>query len=260
MTDQQSIAEGEQQAVASVQPERQTPDKSIEAPSRSPYLKIFGAGIGTSEFELPYRTITVGRSGDDADIKLPNPSVSRIHATISRDQGQFIVEDKGSTCGTKINGKIADRHVLEHGDSIQIATYVLRFRTHGELPGAKKAVTRAKTMLRGEYLTVPSTTRLEFRTLTVEQPSAFESGETMQSGQRGLLIPTTTLPRDNTCLELQMSVTKSTTKRFFGSIMGAIPEEGIYWMCIKLHYIPKNKHDEFVASADPGPWIEVVPT
>jgi ABC-type multidrug transport system ATPase subunit/pSer/pThr/pTyr-binding forkhead associated (FHA) protein/ABC-type multidrug transport system permease subunit len=46
----------------------------------------------------------IGR-GDGCDIKLVHPSVSRKHALISREKGEFYITDLNSTNGTRINGR-----------------------------------------------------------------------------------------------------------------------------------------------------------
>ncbi len=259
MMHQQPIADREQQSVASPEPVGEAFVKAIEPPSHSPYLKVFGVDIGMFEIELPRCTITIGRS-EDADITLPNQSVSRTHATITPTEAQFILADAGSTGGTTVNGKTSENHVLEHGDSIQIATYVLQFRTHDPLPGAKAAADRAKALLRSEYCTLPSTMRAEFRTLAFGPSSIFAAGDTLNIGKGGLLIPTSTSPSDETCLELHLTITRSVAKRFLGEVMGVIAEGGAQWMCVKLHTVSRDKHEAIVAGADPGPWTQILPT
>jgi predicted component of type VI protein secretion system len=70
--------------------------------------------------------ITVGRL-DSQDIEVPDPEVSRQHAVLRRDGAQFTVEDLGTGLGTRVNGERIERHVLEHGDVIEIGTLTLRF-------------------------------------------------------------------------------------------------------------------------------------
>ncbi|MGB2985573.1 MAG: FHA domain-containing protein, partial [Phycisphaerae bacterium] len=191
MTDQNPTATGERQATASAEPRSQMSGRNSESPIRNPYLKVFGADIGAFEFELREGTITIGRS-QDADVRLPNRSVSRAHARITRSEGQFALEDANSTSGTSVNGERIESHILKHGDTIKIATYTLQFFTHHALSVAEEAAARAKLLLRGEYSTVPSNTRVRFRTLDLGSPSVFESGETLMIGQGGLLIHTPT--------------------------------------------------------------------
>jgi pSer/pThr/pTyr-binding forkhead associated (FHA) protein len=62
---------------------------------------------------------SIGRTTDNA-IVIDSPSVSSHHACVFRESGLFIVEDLQSTNGTFLNGKRVSRHVLRHGDVVQI--------------------------------------------------------------------------------------------------------------------------------------------
>lgn len=233
--------------------------ESVRVSQHTPYLKGFGVDIGAFEMELPPRTIVIGRS-DDADLHLPLQHVSRCHAKIAPQDGRFVLTDAGSAAGTTVNGRKCDERILEHGDNIQIGPYLLQFRTHEPLAGAKQAAARAKTLLRSDYCTLPSIMRLQFRTLSVGPCSIFAAGDTLKVGQGGLLIPTSNPPADDTCLELHLAVTQKVTKCFLGEIMGVIPESDTHWVCTKLHTIPRHVYEEIVARATAGPWTDVLST
>lgn len=64
----------------------------------------------------------IGRA-DNNDIVLPVREVSRVHASIRLEQGQWLVEDKDSRNGTFLNGMPVQREsrVLQDGDELRIA-------------------------------------------------------------------------------------------------------------------------------------------
>jgi hypothetical protein len=72
-------------------------------------------------------TLTIGREESNA-VALPDDStVSRRHARVSSDSGQFTIYDEGSSNGTFVNGVKVTEQVLRSGDEIQIGTTRLRF-------------------------------------------------------------------------------------------------------------------------------------
>lgn len=224
-----------------------------------PYLKVFGPDIGVFDYYLPGGSITVGRS-EHSDVTLPHHTVSRVHAAIVLDDGEFLLEDANSNYGTYVNNKRISSHVLRHGDSIQISLYVLQFRTHPALPGASAAGEKAKVMLRSKFCLLPSTMRLKYRTLDVPPREIFRTGDTLKVGHGGLLIPTENPPQDTTVLELQLFWPNKQSKRYLGEILGIFPDEATNWMCVKLHSVHKELQKTIVASGNPGPWVDVLAT
>ena len=90
---------------------------------------LTGAKAGR-EFELPNRTIVLGR-GQDADVVLDDQFASRRHAEISRIDGAYLIRDLGSKNGVRINGRKLDEGSsawLEDGSEIQLASTVFRFQ------------------------------------------------------------------------------------------------------------------------------------
>ncbi len=63
----------------------------------------------------------------DNDIVLQNESVSRDHAEIRSENGQYILTDKQSTSGTFVNGRRIARCVLNSGDLITLANLQIMF-------------------------------------------------------------------------------------------------------------------------------------
>lgn len=240
-------------------PESEESDNTLEQGMDRPYLQVFGPDTGVFDFYLPFGSVTIGRS-DHADIWLPHHTVSRVHATISLDSNEYVIEDANSNYGTIVNNRRVESHVLRHGDSIQISLYVLQFRTHPALPGASAAAAKARMLLRSKFCLLPSAMRLKFRTLEVAPREIFRPGDTLKIGHGGLLIPTPTPPADTVCLELQLFWPNNKSKRYLGEIIGVIPGEVTNWMCVKLHTVPAEVHETIVTAAHPGLWADVVAT
>ena len=68
-------------------------------------------------------SITIGRT-DEADVTLDNPGISRIHAVIELEKDRDYITDKGSTNGTRINGrKIKGRTCVRKKDKIKVGKF-----------------------------------------------------------------------------------------------------------------------------------------
>ncbi len=79
------------------------------------FAEIDGCSIALSEHDL-----TIGRSRS-CGLPLADPSVSRVHAVISRSGEQFVIQDLGSTNGTYLNGaRLLEPRALCEGDSVVV--------------------------------------------------------------------------------------------------------------------------------------------
>jgi FHA domain/zinc-ribbon domain len=85
-----------------------------------------GGGRAGEHFLLEHGTTTVGRS-PDCDVFLDDVTVSRRHAQVLRQDGRFVIEDKGSLNGTFLNRRRIESGQLEDGDEVQIGKYKLTF-------------------------------------------------------------------------------------------------------------------------------------
>lgn len=231
-------------------------DKTAKEAAMIPYLKVFGVDIGASEFAIRKRVLTIGRS-HEADVSLANRSVSRVHATITNDQGVYTVEDAGSASGMIINGERKNKHTLKDGDSIEIAMYLLQFHTEPKASGTDEVAAQAGALLRGEYRTLPSNVRLRFRMLADYAGGGAATTATLPTEQGGLLVPTTSPDRDGSSLELELTTPAGSTGRLLGELAGIIEKDGTHWMCVRLHRLSKRQHEVVVAGAKPGEWEEV---
>jgi EAL domain-containing protein (putative c-di-GMP-specific phosphodiesterase class I) len=93
-----------------------------------------GPGEGLPRaIDLPPRSIVIGRL-HDADVTISLSGVSKRHARIDFADDHLIVEDLGSTNGTRVNGKLITRTCVQVGDLLQFANAVYRVGRHCELP------------------------------------------------------------------------------------------------------------------------------
>ncbi|HEY1264798.1 MAG TPA: SpoIIE family protein phosphatase [Terriglobales bacterium] len=67
---------------------------------------------------LDHSPFTVGRKVEK-DLVIADPRVSRDHAVIVSENGQFTIEDQGSKHGTFVNGERVQRRVLERDDRLE---------------------------------------------------------------------------------------------------------------------------------------------
>jgi phosphoserine phosphatase RsbU/P len=97
-------------------------------------------GSATGErVQLNNTTLVIGRSPDDCQIVLPPNAVSRKHAQITAQSGQFYIEDLGSRNKTFVNNKeVAGRQQLRDGDGIKICDFLFCFRDETKLKPAVK--------------------------------------------------------------------------------------------------------------------------
>ncbi len=73
-------------------------------------------------------TFTIGRI-ENNDLVVEAQSVSRHHAEIWIQEGNYCLQDLGSTNGTFVNGKRVKRRKLKNGDLISFAEEEFEFRS-----------------------------------------------------------------------------------------------------------------------------------
>lgn len=83
---------------------------------------------GAREQPLFNATLSLGRTPDNG-LPLPNPNVSRRHASIDYEKGSYYLRDLGSVNGVLVNGRKINKPVkLAVGDVIRIEPYTIKFR------------------------------------------------------------------------------------------------------------------------------------
>jgi len=79
---------------------------------------VFVQGNDQRTINLDHTPFTVGRKVDK-DLVIADPRVSRDHALITSEDGQFHVVDQGSKHGTFVNGERIQRKTLERNDRVE---------------------------------------------------------------------------------------------------------------------------------------------
>src|SRR5215468_11277856 len=79
---------------------------------------VFVQGNEQRTINLDHSPFTVGRKVDK-DLVIADPRVSRDHAIIVTENGQFSVQDQGSKHGTFVNGERVQRKTLEQNDRVE---------------------------------------------------------------------------------------------------------------------------------------------
>jgi hypothetical protein len=82
--------------------------------------------VNGKPYELSRDVVVLGRSRE-CDITLDDANVSRRHAEIRRENGNWFVVDLGSTNGIEVNGKRTDRARLENDDRILLGRTEVTF-------------------------------------------------------------------------------------------------------------------------------------
>jgi len=125
---------------------------------------------GEHRVVLDKPSTSIGRSPSQG-VVLPDPSVSRQHATILREGDEFVIVDQKSSYGTYVNGERVERATLRDGDMLQLGSLeASKLRFHSPAPeqadGRKPAGTVLLTSLHGLQ-----------RVDNTEKPAAHELGQ-----------------------------------------------------------------------------------
>lgn len=78
---------------------------------------------------------SIGRD-EDQDVVIDNPAVSRRHAAVEFEAGEFIIRDLGSDNGMFVNGEPVKRWRLAKDDYVQLGKFTLVFSPSGGVPDA----------------------------------------------------------------------------------------------------------------------------
>lgn len=78
------------------------------------------------EHPIEAERVVLGRSRD-CELRVPDLNVSRRHAEIRRENGDYWIVDLGSMNGTIVNGKRVDRKQLDDGDRITLGSTEISF-------------------------------------------------------------------------------------------------------------------------------------
>jgi pSer/pThr/pTyr-binding forkhead associated (FHA) protein len=87
-------------------------------------------------YDFSQTVISMGRDPTN-DIQIPLTTVSRRHARIFFEVGDYFLEDLGSTHGTEHNGRRipdGEKRLLRDGDEIRVMTFAITFKTTAHTP------------------------------------------------------------------------------------------------------------------------------
>lgn len=220
-------------------------------PSRGPipYLRVFGPQDGCWEHNLGKEKVVIGRA-EDADLELVESAVSRYHAVIRpTTEGGYIVQDNESRAGVFVNGIKTTRAVLSHGDSIQIAHYVLQYREDQKYVSAE-----------GRHFPLhflPTSMKARYRVVYYDPAKVFAPGDTLPVGQGGIFLPIDFAPPDTICVEVELTWPGGRRRTFLAEILGTLPHEESLLVCLKLHQIPREMYEHIIRRSRRDEWAVV---
>ncbi len=103
-----------------------------------PRLLAIAGPLKDSTVPLPDGDVILGRE-PTCTVPVIDPSVSRKHCLLSREDGRFHIKDLGSRNGTVVNGVTVKEQWLRHGDEIAVGDSVFLFLLEDEarqVPGS----------------------------------------------------------------------------------------------------------------------------
>lgn len=113
-------------------PKRDTRDTNFRRTTtrlgpRAFLIQIYPPALGVDPpFALGERAVILGR-GEDCDLVVNEPSISRYHVRLEPAEGKCLVVDLGSTNRTLLNGMEVRRAALRDGDSLRLGDVIFRF-------------------------------------------------------------------------------------------------------------------------------------
>jgi len=90
------------------------------------YIRVYRGNDLRKQFELGEDRVTIGRTEDNV-LVLADDGISRHHAAIEFEDGEYFITDLGSINGVFLNNERVEKHKLKYWDEIQIHNYVIKF-------------------------------------------------------------------------------------------------------------------------------------
>lgn len=120
-------ADGFKELLETLSPEDNDVINQIRASSGVKFMILIARGPSKgSRFVFSTDTASIGRS-PNSEIFLDDVTVSRSHATISKQGANYILKDSGSLNGTYVNNQSIEQVQLQTGDEFQIGKFHLVF-------------------------------------------------------------------------------------------------------------------------------------
>lgn len=101
--------------------------KIMRRPPKELGMLVYRSGPRAGQNLTLHEVTNLGRDAQRNEIVLDDPAVSREHARIKLENGQFVLYDLASSGGTRVNGANIVRQPLANGDAIQIGDIQLAF-------------------------------------------------------------------------------------------------------------------------------------
>lgn len=118
-------------------------------------LTVLGGSLKDKSFLIEAKSVTVGR-GPGADLEIPDPSISKVHARIEVEEGQIRILDLGSRNGIRAGGKVVNKIRMSSG-MLHIGKIPVRLEFEGAAsPPALAAVPEARQVEEPEDHQAPS--------------------------------------------------------------------------------------------------------
>src|SRR6266852_4754272 len=145
--------------------------QTITGPSSSPGsgvfpVLVFVQGNEQRNMSLDHTPFTVGRKVDK-DLVIADPRVSRDHAIIASENGQFYVLDQGSKHGTFVNGERIQRKTLERNDRVEFGVREVSYVIFNPQHATSNTAREFLSQISGMHIST-ETTDLEKLTLFLE--------------------------------------------------------------------------------------------
>ena len=118
-------------------------------------VMVVGPTVG-AEFPLAQEQPLVLGRGEECDVSINHPSVSRVHAEIQPlGDGRYEIVDRESANGVRVNGVELPRTLLDARDVIELGDVILKFIPAGDIyvPGADESQQASALTLGGASLT-----------------------------------------------------------------------------------------------------------
>lgn len=85
---------------------------------------------GGQNFPVAKDRFVIGRGRQTSDLTIKDPNVSRRHAMVEFQNGNYFIVDMGSTNGVIHHGQRIQRKLIEDGDSVKVCDHDLMFSFH----------------------------------------------------------------------------------------------------------------------------------
>jgi transcriptional regulator with PAS, ATPase and Fis domain len=125
------------------------------------YLRKYGTH-GAEAYQLD--TLTVIGYGEDAKVRLLDPSVERRHARIEKRDETYFIKDLRSSSGTYVNGTQVLEAILQENDRLQIGESIFIFSTES-VTSLKKALKSNNKEWQMQLENLPSFARTDYPVL-----------------------------------------------------------------------------------------------